>query len=283
MRLHSLMASLMTGVLVAAAPSPATSPLMDPITIYERCIAMMDADQMPQYAIYTLHTDAQHIDISRIYTKTGATTTLLHFGTFNRQNAYRVWYRARGQRSVMQDLTSHAAEYGPPVPWALDLAAPNTNSGTTSGQAVGSDAVAIDDATQLLSDVRTEAKSAYRISLTGVEKYAGHFVYHLSLESVSGDPNDHPLRTLLVDTVSFQPLQLVIEVGQRTMLYGGGLTMSVSFGDVGGHWLSTSGSIVGIGRFAFIHVRGTYTYAVSDFLAPSQLPDSIFASQSSYR
>ena len=265
--------------LTGEAPQNPSQP-MDPSVIYERCIAMIDADRMPPYAIYTLHVDAQHIDISRDYSKTGAPTTLLHFGTFNKHSTYRVWYRSRDQRSVMQDLASNAINYGAAVPWALDLAAPIANSANTSGQAVGGDAVAIDDATQLLSEVKTAAKNAYRISFAGVERYDGHIAYHLNLEGISGDPNDHPLRTLLVDTASFQPLQVVIEVGQRTVLYGGGLTMSANFGDVGGYWVSTSGSIVGNGRFTFIHVRGTYTYAVTDFLAPSQLPTSIFMSPS---
>jgi hypothetical protein len=240
---------------------------------------MMNADPTPPYTIYTLHVDAQHIDVTRGYTKTGAPTTIMQFGAFHQQETYRVWYRARDQRSVMQDLSSHATTMVPPVPWALDLAAPLETTGSPSGETVSASGAAIDQATRLLSQVKVDAKNAYRITLVGIEEYAGHRAYHLALENTGGDPNDHPLRTLLVDAVTFRPLKIVIEVGQHTMFYGGGVTMSTSFGEVGGYWLSTSGSIIGNGRFTFIHVRGTYTYSASDFVFPPALPESMFTIQ----
>lgn len=270
-------AGLLALLLLADAGSTVPSTSADPYAIYERCVAMMNADPTPPYAVYVLRIEAQNINIVRGYSKSGAPTTKLEFGRTHEQAAYRVWYRARDQRSLMQDLASNAAVVTPPVPWALDLAAPP--AGTTedsTGQSVSGKSVEIEDATQLLSEVKIDAKDAYRISLAGMEMYAGHRAYHLAIENVGGDPNDHPLRTLLVDSETFRPLQVVIEVGQRGMLYGGGLTLSANFGAAGGYWLSTSGSVIGNGHFAFIRVRGTYTYSASDFVFPPELPKSMF-------
>jgi hypothetical protein len=275
----AMTAALVAVLLLADVGSPVTGTLTDPYAIYERCVAMMNSDSSPPYTIYTLQIDAQHIDISRGYTKTGAPTTMLHFGAFDQQKTYRVWYRARDQKSVTQDVTSHAAALAPPVPWALDLATPLTSTGSPSGETTSADGVAVDQATQLLSQVKVDAKNDYRITLAGEEQYAGHPAYRLALENIGGDPNDHPLRMLLVDAVSFRPLQIVIEVGQRTLFYGGGVTMSASFSEVGGYWLSTRGSIIGNGRFAFIQVHGTYTYSASHFVFPPQLPESMFTIQ----
>ena len=266
-------------VLLASADvsTPASGELSDPHAIYQRCIAMMNAERTPPFMIYTLHVDAHHLDVSRGYSSTGAPTTLMHFGTFRQQADYRVWYRASDQRSVMQDSTTHATIVAPPVPWALDLAAPPTGTASPSSETVSGNAAAIDQATRLLSQVKVDADSAYRMTLVGQEEYAGHRAYRVNFENISGDPNDHPLRTLVVDAVSFQPLEIVIDVAQSNMLYGGGLTLSANFSDVGGYWLSTDGAIVGNGHFTFISIHGTYSYSASNFSFPPQLPESMFA------
>jgi hypothetical protein len=264
-------------LLLADATSPILEKSMAPAEIYERCVAAMNANGKPAYAVYMLHVDAQHIDITRGYTSTGSPTTELKFGTFVHTSTYRVWYRAHDQKSLTQDLGSETTALTPPVPWALDLVGPPASPQNSSNESVGAGGAAIDQATQLLSEIYTNERDAYHISLVGMEEYGGHRVYHLDLENVGGDPNDHALRTLLVDSNSFRPLQVVVEVAQRSMMYGGGLIMSANFSEVGGYWLSTSGSVTGYGHFAFIHVQGTYTYTASDFTFPATLPDSMFS------
>jgi hypothetical protein len=270
---------VLTVARVAAQPIPSPTPAkpLDPVAIYERCVAAMNAEPRPPYAIYSLRIEAHHLDIARSWTSSGASTTILSFGSWHHTSRFRVWYRTRDQHALTQDLIAKTETLEPPVPWALDLTPPPGGIPNASDENVSGEAAAIAQATILLSQVYVDEKAAYHISLGGTEEYNGHRVYELDLENVGGDPNDHPLRALLVDAASFRPRQVTIDVGERTMLFGGELTMTASFDQVGAYWLSTNGSIVGSGHFTFIHVHGTYTYEASDFLFPAQLPESTFS------
>lgn len=270
----ALIAGLVASLLVADAAPP--SPPPDPVAIYERCVAAMRDAARPPYAEYTLSIDAHHLDISRDFTSSGAATTILHFGSFTHVAALRLTYRERDQKTVVEDVIGKTSTVGPPLPWALDLTPPPAGIPSPADENVSGQAVDIAQATILISHIYIDEKDAYHITLAGVEEYAGHRVYHLTLQNVGGDPNEHPLRTLFVDAASYRPRQVTIEVGERTMMFGGDLTMSANFDQVGDYWLSTNGSIVGNGHFTFIHVHGTYTYSATDFAFPATLPDSIF-------
>lgn len=271
---------LWLGVVAATSPPPVPSrptPTLDPYAIYERCDNAMRENQSPPYLTYVLHVDADHINISRKYTSTGDPTTTLHFGIEHRKATYRVWYRSRDGKSLTQDLGSGELAVSPPVPWSLDFRpAPAWSASPTPGETVASGTVTTDAAGKLLAEITIDQSRFYNITYAGMETIADRQAYHLILKNISGDPNDHALRDLLVDTTSFRALQAVLEVGQTNLLYGGRLRLRVGFSQVGPYWLNTEGTIEGRGHYAVFFVNGSYDYAASQIQFPQQLPDRYF-------
>jgi hypothetical protein len=270
-----LTSTLVALALVAFAGSP-TPASPDPYQIYERCVVAMANTPEPPFEFYQLHVAANRIDITRGYSSAGTPTTTLHFGNPRERATYRVWVRNSDQRSFMQDIASRAASVTPPVPWQLDFHVPASDDGRQPRETVASHAVTVNQATKLLSEVEVDHRSNYQITFGGMEQYEHHAAYRLLLQSVTGDPNDHPLRELVVDATSFRAWQVVAQVGQGGWLFGGGLVLTANFEPVGGYWVSTSGSVDGSGHYAFFHLDGTYSYLASDFSFPSALPKSYF-------
>jgi hypothetical protein len=266
-------------VMGASEPSPnaANPSALNPHLIYARCIKAMSENPFPPYMTYVLNVDADHISISRRYDGNDMPITILHFKISHHQHAYRVWYRGRDQKSLMQDLGSKEIAVAPPIPWALDFRnRPEVPDPPAPLETASSGAIATNEEGALLREVTTDQSPYYRITFAGMETVDSHPVYHLLLQSTSGDPNAHALRELFVDTTSFRARELVMEVGQHTVLYGGRLELKAMFSQVGPYWLNTSGTIEGRGYYAIFFLNGSYVYNASDFDFPAHLPDAYF-------
>ena len=255
-------------------PTAGSTPLaLDAGAVYARCVQALRQAPRPQYATYSLQVNADHIDITRAYDAAGLPTTTLYFGVRRRTATYLVRYRERDGTAAMRDLASGAITVGPPVPWSLDLwtASPQP----AAAESVSSGSVTTDAAGRLLAELRNDQHGYYRISFAH-QPEAGHDSgYQLLFAVVSGDPNAHALRELIVDRSSFLPLVAVLQVAQHRFLFGGTLTLNLRFGAVGPYWLNTEGTILGQGHYTIVPVSGSYRYRAADFAFPAQLPDHL--------
>ena len=263
----------------SARVRPSQPAVDDPVAIYRRCVAAMAAAPNPPYASYVLSINANRLDLTRGYAQDGHSTTTLHFMARPHANVYQVWYRDRDRRSLMQDVASAQRTVGPPVPWALDFqsSAADAPAGLAPGVDVGGSAVQLDQATALAQQIDSDQSVHYQIALAGDSTYSGHPAYDLRLSSVSGDPNDHPLRELIVDKRSFRVWQLTVAVEKRNGPVVGSLQLIAAFRPVGRYWLNDSGTLSGEGRIAFMRFHGSYDYSATRFRFPREMPDSYFA------
>lgn len=270
---------------VLAAPFPGsarptassgTHLLTDPYEIYGRSVAMTQANPAPPFASYVLQVSANHFDLTRDYDASGAPTTTLHFGLGHAQAAYRVWYRASDVKTLMQDVQSSDVSVVPPVPWPLDFTDCARDCNAPVNEKVRMGSVTVNQMAKLLSSIAVDQHDQYRITLAGVETDNGQPAYHLLLQNVAGDPNQHPLRELFVDTRSFRVRQVVLEVGQHGPLFGGSLQLRAHFSMVGPYWINTDGEVAGGGHYAFLHLNGSYAFHASNFDFPKRLPSWYF-------
>ena len=263
------------GAASAGAASP--SPDLDAVAIYRRCVAAMARTPAPPYAYYVLQINSNRLDLTRGYADDGHPTMMLHFMVRPHANTYRVWYRFRDTRALMQDMASSSRTITPPVPWALSFHHSKAAMPTgASGSEVGESGVELDSATELADKVESDDSAFYTISLTGLIDYQGHPAYDLALRNVAGDPNGHPLRELIVDRRSFRIWQLALELGRPEGALNGSLQVRASFRPVGRYWLNDAGTLVGEGHVAFMRFRGSYDYTATQFRFPRDMPDSYF-------
>jgi len=280
MSMRYALAILMWVVIATATSAPNPNPIptatmlpasaLAPLEVYLRCIAAMQNNPIPKYFSYELKVYSNHIDITRAYNAAGYPTTTLHFRVSHREATYLVHYRASDGKSFMVNMASSNVTIGPPVPWALDFRNPGSRSAPTTNETVSAGSVTTDSASSLLGELSVDQSPHYRIAFApnGVTPQS----YILTLESIDRDPNAHALRELVVDAASFRVRTAIFEVGQRHFLFGGTLRLRITFSQVGGYWLNTDGELVGHGHYAFVPLRGSYSYHASNFSFPPDLP-----------
>ena len=246
----------------------------NPYEVYLRCVEAMQSNPIPKYVSYDLKVYSNHINITRAYDSAGYPTTTLHFGVGHEEDAYLVRYRASDGTSSMRDSATHDVTIGPPVPWPLDFRSFGKHAPST-GETVTAGSVTTDSASSLLDQLSVNQCPQYRVTFApnGVTPQS----YTLELTSISGDPNAHALRELVVDAASFRALAATFEVGQHHFLFGGTLRLRVAFAQVGDYWLNTDGVLTGRGHYAFVPLQGSYAYHATNFHFPARLPGRPFA------
>jgi hypothetical protein len=264
-------AAVLSSAAAHATPSP-TAP--DPYLIYSRCVTAMRESPTPPFMTYDLHIDADHISVSRTFLNDAPVTTLHFRITHNRQN-YRVWYRGRDQKALMQDLDSNQVAVAPPVPWALDFHS-RTADPSSALENANSGGVTTNEEGALLRELSTDQSRDYRITFAGMVNDDNQPAYRLLLQSVSGDPNAHALRQLVVDPTTYRARQVVMEVSEHKALYGGRIAITANFSQVGPYWISTTGSITGRGYYMIFFLNGSYTFTTSNIRFPENIPAAYF-------
>jgi hypothetical protein len=111
--------------------------------------------------------------------------------------------------------------------------------------------------------------------LIGPEQLAGASVYHLKLVP-RADPEHHPIRDLWVDTRTFDPRRIAIEVWANAGPARSRPTVTVDFAPVDGTWLISQASMDFVLRFAFLSYGGSAAYHTSDISFPAVEPDWMF-------
>jgi hypothetical protein len=115
----------------------------------------------------------------------------------------------------------------------------------------------------------------YDPSLIGVEVVAGAPAYHLKL-APRFDPQHHPIRDLYVDTTTFDPRRIAIEVWAEAGPVRSRPTVTVDFAPVDGVWVIAHASMDFVLRLAFFNYGGSGEYRTSDFSFPPSEPDWMF-------
>jgi hypothetical protein len=115
----------------------------------------------------------------------------------------------------------------------------------------------------------------YDPTLLGTEDLAGARVYHLKLVP-RFDPQHHPIRDLYVDTTSFDPRRIAIEVWAAAGPVRSRPTVSVDFAPIDGTWLISHAAMDFVLRFAFLNYAGSAEFRTSDISFPAAEPDWMF-------
>jgi hypothetical protein len=115
----------------------------------------------------------------------------------------------------------------------------------------------------------------YDPALIGIENLAGASVYHLKLVP-RFDPRHHPIRDLYVDTTTFDPRRITIEVWASVGPVSSRPTVTVDFAPVEGTWLIAHAAMDFVLRLAFLSYAGSAEFRTSDISFPAAEPDWMF-------
>lgn len=115
----------------------------------------------------------------------------------------------------------------------------------------------------------------YDPTLVGTENLDGAPVYHLKLVP-RFDPAHHPIRDLYVDTLTFDPRRIAIEVRAAVGPVRSRPTVNVDFAPVDGNWLISHAAMDFVLRLAFFTYGGSAEFRVSDVSFPAREPDWMF-------
>jgi hypothetical protein len=118
----------------------------------------------------------------------------------------------------------------------------------------------------------------YDPTLAGTQTLAGNSVYHLELMP-RFDPRHHPIRDLYVDTTTFDPRRITIEVWAAAGPVRSRPTVTVDYAPVGGTWLIVHAGLDFVLRLAFFSYAGSGEFSTSDIRFPASEPDWMFDSK----
>jgi hypothetical protein len=127
---------------------------------------------------------------------------------------------------------------------------------------------------EVIGSVSTVARD-YDAKLVGIETLDGTSVYHLEMQP-RFDPAHHPIRQLYVDTASFDPRRIAIEVYANAGPISSRPTIVFDYTNIDGNWVITHAFgdfVLRMGPFAF---GGSVDYRASEYRFPSSEPDYLF-------
>ncbi|MBC5823230.1 MAG: hypothetical protein GIW99_12480 [Candidatus Eremiobacteraeota bacterium] len=258
-------------VVLAAAALLASAPPGVPSadSIFLRAAQTARANPYPPYLTYVMH------------------EVFVHHGK-RVDYDYRVWYRGNDGKALMQNLGrsrrgGSETFFGYPFPFSPDVnfllnATPEPAS--PPPPPVGSPVPTASGAKSphLLDVEAVVSNRNYDVSLAGVEDYAGHPVYHLTLRAIR-DERAHPLKNVWVDRSTFQVWKAQAGASGNKGPAAGFISGQAEFGPVGPYWLVRLASGDGQLRFGFLSDSGHYEYVFSDLGFPPSLPDWYFDSK----
>jgi hypothetical protein len=244
------------------SPSPLPPVALSADAIFLKAAAVARGNFDPPFLTYRLH---------EVFTHRGKRL----------EYDYRVWYRTRDGQGLMQNLQpgkGGGAEtlFGHPFPFAPDInfllyATPAPVS--PPPPPVGSPAPQAQATVLRIEPVVSDRN--YVPSLSGVETFRGHSVYHLKLRTVRQE-RDYPLKDLLVDASSFEVWQAHAAAAGTRGPAAGDIDGTAEFAAVGASWLVTRATGYGRLHVGFLSDSARYEYAFSDFGFPNSLPDWYF-------
>jgi hypothetical protein len=118
----------------------------------------------------------------------------------------------------------------------------------------------------------------YDATLIGTESLNGASVYHLKLVP-RVDPDRHRIRALYVDTATFEPRRIAIEVQAAAGPVHSRPTVTVDFTPVDGTWVIAHAAMAFVLRLGFFNYGGSAEYRVCEVSFPAAEPAWMFDSQ----
>lgn len=200
----------------------------------------------------------------------------------NERSGYRIWYRAKDQKALVQDSATHVAYKGesPFVPETTDLSdvsggkpspRPTPSASPSPGADNGSTA-----AVKVIGAVTVNGNRYYAITLVGLEDHAGHPVYHLHLRAYR-DAIDYPLTDLWVDTTDYRIWEAHGEVTIRAVAAAIGIGVTADFSPVDKYWLVSSIDFTMKGYLMMWHANTATSMRAHVIGTPARLPDAYFS------
>jgi hypothetical protein len=115
----------------------------------------------------------------------------------------------------------------------------------------------------------------YDPTLVGIEQLDGSRVYHLKL-APRYDPQHHPIRDLWVDTATYDPRRIAVEVWAEAGPVRSRPTVVVDYAPIDGTWLIAHASTDFVLRFGFLSYGGSGEFRITDVTFPDSEPDWMF-------
>jgi hypothetical protein len=127
---------------------------------------------------------------------------------------------------------------------------------------------------KVIGSVKSVARD-YDATLIGIETLDGASVYHLGMRP-RFDPAHHPIRALYVDTATFDPRRIAIEVYASAGPISSRPTVVFDYKPIDGNWVITHAFgefVLRMGPFAY---GGSVDYQASAYRFPAGEPDYLF-------
>jgi hypothetical protein len=131
-----------------------------------------------------------------------------------------------------------------------------------------------DAAPKVIGGVKVVARD-YDATLVGTETLDGASVYHLAMHP-RFDPEHHPIRELYVDTTTFDPRRIAIQVYASAGPIKAKPTLYVDYKPVDGNWVISKLSGYIALRFGLLPYGGDIMYHASNQAFPASEPDYLF-------
>ena len=262
-----------------SSPMPSPTATLSPDAIYIRSVREMRTlarTGNPPYLVFDLHLVSHNL---HWYPQTddGLTDWEVKLVHANETADYRVWYRSKDERALVQDAATHAAYAGesPFAPETTDFsdvtgakATPSPSPSPVSGKA--SDAPA-----QVIGAITVNGSKYYEIDLVGMEQRDGRPTYHLHLHAYH-DALDYPLTDLWVDANDYRIVGAHGEVTVRAVAALLGVGVTADFAQADKYWLVSTMDVSLKGYIAFWHANTETSMTASVVSIPATLPESYF-------
>ncbi len=249
-----------------AGAQPVSAPL-DALAIYDRARATVAARTLPPYIEYV-----QYAAFNR-------------HGKVQAERSLVILRMADGKANITRIPDSPADHIDTrPVVKDRPLVYPTTTFGLVKRRTGETPSIYESDATPppapdpggpaVIGRVRATARD-YDPTLVGTEQLAGATVYHLKLVP-RFDPRRNPIRDLYIDTTTFDPRRIAIEVFAAAGPVRSRPTVTVDFASIDGTWLIAHAAMEFVLRFAFLNYGGSAEFRTSDVRFPATEPDWMF-------
>ena len=267
----------------AYSPAPSATPTPSPDEIYAKSVHEMRTlahTGNPPFLVFDLQLVSHNL---HWYPQTddGLTDWEVKLVHANETANYRVWYRSKDERALVQDAATHAAYTGesPFAPETTDFSdmtgtkatpSPVPSPSPTAASGKPSDAPA-----QVIGAITVNGSKYYAIDLAGVERRDGRQTYHLHLRAYR-DAMDYPLTDLWVDTNDYRIVGAHGEVTVRAVAALLGVGVTADFAQADKYWLVSTMDVTLKGYIAFWHANTETSMTASVVSIPSTLPESYF-------
>jgi len=263
----------------ADSPMPSATATLSPDAIYVRSVREMRTlarTGNPPYLVFDLHLVSHNL---HWYPQTddGLTDWEVKLVHANETADYRVWYRSKDERALVQDAATHAAYAGesPFAPETTDFSDVTGANSTPSPSPSPVSGKASDAPAQVIGAITVNGSKYYAIDLVGMERRDGRQTYHLHLHAYR-DAIDYPLTDLWVDANDYRIVGAHGEVTVRAVAALLGVGVTADFAQADKYWLVSTMDVTLKGYVAFWHANTETSMTASVVSIPATLPQSYF-------